>query len=702
MLWMMILRRLVTVSAGRRSKWLILVVWLALFAGSGALASGLDKVEENDLVNYLPASAESTKVAKLLDDFPAKNTTEAVVVSVRPSGLTEADRTAVEDQRRSLAQFAHGPIPAAEPSADGKALLLRVLLGSTTPADVADDVDGIRATVAEGAPPGLDTKVTGPAGGTADIIEADAGSDATLVVGTIILVAVVLLVTYRSPILWLVPLISVFVASQFASGVVYLLAKYGGLTFTGLSRAVLTVLTFGVGTDYALLLIARYREELRRQPDRHTAMAHALRRSGPAILASAGTVSLGLLCLLVADMNSTHSLGPVSAVGVVAAFIVVMTLLPALLVILGRWTFWPFIPRFREDAPVDARAEHRAWSRLAGLVGRRPVPIALLSAVVLGLLWLGVPLAKVGLSQAEIFRTTPESVVGAEQLAQHYPAGSSRPTQVVANRSAEQQVTQAIRDVGGVAEVLPSVQSGTHVMMPTVLSDPWDSRQAEDTVERLRARVHQVPGANALVGGQTATTLDTREATASDQWIVLPLVIVVVLLILMALLRAVVLPVILMLTVVASFGAAYGGSVLLYRALGWQRIDYTLLLYAFIFLVALGVDYNIFLMTRAREETIAHGHREGLLRALAVTGGVITSAGIALAATFSLLTLMPLRQVVQLGIIIAGGVLLDALLVRALLVPALTLIVGPRTWWPSSLGRQREVEPTTRAYQPTG
>jgi RND superfamily putative drug exporter len=685
---MAIFRKLAGLPSGRRAKWLVLVLWLGVFAASGALAGKLPDVVENDLVNYLPASAESTKASELLETFPGAENTDAVIVYAREGGLTAADRAAIEQDRAALAGLAQEPIPPAMPSDDGAAALVRVALPND-PDQVIDDVDRIRAETEQGSPPGLDHKVTGPAGSTADTASAGSGNNTLLTVLTIVVVAVVLLITYRSPVLWLVPLIAVFVAAQFASAVVYLLAEYAGLTFTGLSQAVLTVLTFGVGTDYALLLVARYREELRREPDRHVAMKRAIRRAGPAIVASAGTVSLGLLCLLIADMNSTRGLGPVAAAGVVAAYVAIMSLLPALLVILGRWLFWPAVPRFNPGSPPDVRAEHRLWSRLAGVVGRRPASIALLSVAVLAALWAGVPQAETGLRQADYFRVTPDSVKGAELLAQHYPAGSSVPTDVVAQSSAQPEVVATVEATPGVAQTYPPTSSGDLVQIQAVLDDPYDTAAAEDTVERLRDRVHAVPGADAVVGGPTATNLDIREATRSDQQLVLPLVIGVILLILMALLRAVVLPVLLMITVVGSFGAAYGGSILLYQAFGWHRVDYTLLLYAFIFLVALGVDYTIFLMTRAREETIAAGTtREGVLRALAVTGGVVTSAGIALAATFSLLTTMPLVPVVQLGIIIAGGVLLDALLVRALLVPALSVKLGRAIWWPSRLARQ--------------
>jgi RND superfamily putative drug exporter len=668
---------------------MFVVVWIGLVAVAGGFAAKLQEVQQNDAQAFLPSNAESTRAFEIYEEnFANADTTSAIVVYAREGGLTDADRSKVEQDRTRFARLAKGQVSPVVPSADGAALLLNVPL-ETSQSDftpVRDAVNEIRDIAPEGAAPGLTVHVTGAAGISADLNDAFAGTDSTLLLATVAVVTIILLLVYRSPFLWLVPLIAVGVSSQVANGVVYLLAEHAGVLVNGQSLAILPVLVFGVGTDYALLLIARYREELRRHEERRVAMAIALRRSLPAILASASTVVIALGCLLAATMNSTRGLGPVLIIGIVAAFLTMSTLLPALLVILGRWVFWPRVPRYQaEVADTDALADHGVWSRLAERVRRRPRLIWTASAVVLIGLALGLTSLSTGLPREKLFLTEVDSTAGQEILAAHFPAGSSAPLDIFARASAEPQVRSAATATVGVARVAPPEPGGDWVHLTVVMTDAPSSPEAEATVDRLRDAVHAVPGADAVVSGATAVTVDTNRASQRDERLIIPLILLVVFLVLATLLRAVVMAVLLLASVVLSFAAALGLSSLIFNALGHPQVDKTLPLFGFLFLVALGVDYTIFLMTRAREEVAAVGHESGVVRALGVTGAVITSAGLVLAATFAVLAVLPLVTSMQQGVLVAVGVLLDASIVRVLLVPALALDVGPRSWWPSRL-----------------
>jgi putative drug exporter of the RND superfamily len=507
-------------------------------------------------------------------------------------------------------------------------------------------------------------------------------------------VAVLLLVTYRSPVLWLVPLVSVGVASQLATAVGYLLARYAGVTVTPSALGLTVVMVYGVGTDYALLLIARYREELRRHSDRFAAMAIAWRRSVPAILASAATVVVGLLCLLAAQLNGVRGVGPVGAAGIVVAFAVMTTLLPALLVLLGRWVFWPRIPRYG-SATV---ARPGVWGRLATVIGRRPRMIWTLTTVALVAVSLGVLGIKFGQAANDTYITDVGSVRGQRLVEAHYPSGASNPALIIAAASSADAVVATAGAVPGVAgaKVAGTSPDGHWVRVDAVLADPPDSAAAKDTVDRLRTALRPVAGADALVGGQTATLLDTARAAARDDVVVMPLILAVVFGVLVLLLRALVAPLLLAASVVLSFVAAWGAAGLVMRLIGHPHLDPTMPLWGYLFLVTLGVDYTIFLMTRAREEVGRLGNRAGVLSALTVTGGVITSAGVVLAATFATLLVLPVVAVVQIGLAVALGVLLDTFIVRTLLVPALALDVGARVWWPgrpaSGLPRRATVD----------
>ncbi|QKG22395.1 MMPL family transporter [Actinomadura verrucosospora] len=679
-------RRLAGLIAGRRGKWAVLAVWIVLLAALGPLAGRLTDVEDNDAASWLPASAESTQVVKQQDAFEKDETMLAVIVYERSSGITAGDRAkAAADvpalERLPGAEKAQGPFP----SRDGRALETLVPIKSD---DLTDAVDHARDLVRRG-PPGLSAHVTGPAGAGSDQFGVFQSLDGFLLMAAGIVVIVLLLIIYRSPVLWFIPVLSAVFALGLAQSVVYLLAKYADLTVNGMSSGIMTVLVFGVATDYALLLVARYREELHRHEDRHEAMAFALRRAAPAVIASAATVAVGLLCLLLADLNSTAGLGPVAAAGVLTALAAMITLLPALLVIFGRWVFWPLVPRYDAKylAPEAYEAEHGVWSRVAGLVGRRSRALWITTGIVLVGLTFGLGSLKAdGLSNAGQFTGRPDSIAGQEAVARHYPAGSGSPAVVISKASASSEVAAAAARTQGVAQVGPPARANGLVMYEATLRDPADSKAAERTIDRLRDAVHAVPSADAKVGGTTATSLDTKRASARDNKVIMPMVLGVVFVILILLLRALVAPLLMMGTVVLSFLASLGACALIFRhGFGFEGADTGFPLQAFTFLVALGVDYNIFLMHRVREESQTLGTRRGIRRGLTVTGGVITSAGVVLAATFGAMATLPLVSMVEMGFVVAFGVLFDTLVVRSLLLPALSHDLGRRIWAPGRL-----------------
>jgi RND superfamily putative drug exporter len=668
-----------TAPTGRRAKWVFLALWVAVLALASPLAGKLSDAQNNEASAWLSSSAESTQVAELADQFPGADTALAAVVFVRADGLTAADRTTLGAKSAELAEFAADRQPSPpQLSDDGQAMIVPVLLPDEFSSDTVND---IRSAARAGLPAGLDVQVAGPAAAAADMADVFDGLDTKLLLVAGAVVAVLLLVIYRSPVLWLLPLLAAAVASQAASAVVYLFARHAGLAVNGQSQGILMVLVFGVATDYALLLIARYREELHRHPDRHRAMAVAVRRAIPAVAASAATVILGMLCLLAAELSSNHDLGPVCAIGVVCALAVMATLLPALLVICGRWVFWPFTPRAGADVPE----RHGLWTRIAGLVGRRPRVVALGSAAVLVVFGLGLIGASVGLTHQESYTSTPKSVAAQQALAAHFPAGQAEPVEVIASADRAGEVLSALESVAAVAhaQVVAESADGSLARIEATLSGPPDSAAARAAIGELRGVAHAVPGANALVGGQTAVAVDSAAAWDHDDRVVMPLILLMVLAVLMLVLRSLWAPVLLVATVVASYAASLGAANWLFtHAFGFAALDDMVPLLGFLFLVALGVDYNIFLMTRVREEAHVRGHRAGVLGGLTVTGGVITSAGVVLAATFTALGVLPLVAMAEVGVLVALGVLVDTLLVRSLLVPALALIVGARIWWP--------------------
>jgi RND superfamily putative drug exporter len=689
-------RRIAALPCGRWSKWGVLVFWIAVFAVAGPLAGKLNSAQKNDAAAWLPNNAESTQVVDLAKRFMPSDIFPALVVYERADGaVTAADRAkAAADVRRfATVEDVSGKVLGPIPARDGRALQVVVPIKVTEEGNgwerLGPRIKELRS-IARADAGGLGVYVTGPAGYFADFASVFSGFDSTLLYITALIVIVILLFTYRSPVLWLLPLSCVFVALTAAQAVIYLLARHAGLTVNGQSAFILTVLVFGAGTDYALLLTARYREELRRRADRHEAMAVALRRAGPAIIASGSTVILSLLTLLVAELNSTKSLGPVMAIGVAVGLCAMLTLLPALLVIFGRWIFWPLRPTLGSAEPT----ERGVWARIGQRVARRPRIVWLVTAVVLGSLALGVTGLKAnGLQSKDSFRTKPEAVTGEQVLARHFAAGAGSPVQVVGRADAAGQLQSALSTTPGVTAVTPPLVKDGYAYVEGTLTSSADSQASYDTVDQLRSRMHAIPGADAKVGGGSAVNLDILRASRHDRDLVVPLVLVVVLVILALVLRALVAPLLLVATVVLSFGAALGVSAQAFDHLfGFAGADPAFPLWAFVFLAALGVDYNIFLMTRVHEESKRHGTRRGALIGLAATGGVITSAGVVLAGTFAALGSLPLVFITEIGFAVAFGVLLDTFVVRSVLVTALTLDVGRWMWWPSGLFRKRDVD----------
>lgn len=663
-----------------RARWvvpaLIAVAWLALGGFSGPFTGKLSEVAVNDSTAFLPASAEATEVAEQVERFGDRSGLPAIVVAERTSGITEADRA-------YLGGIAYpGEASPVLPSRqDDQAAQVVVAIDAAEPADAVED---LRAAL-DDPPDGLTVLVTGPAAQIADLKEAFGGIDGLLLLVAGAVVAVILVLVYRSPLLPLVVLVSGVLALGVASLAVYLLADNDVLDLNGQSQGILFILVFGAATDYALLLVSRYREELRDTEDRFAAMRTAWRATIEPIAASAGTVVLGVLCLLFSDLNSNKGLGPVAAIGIGAALLASVTFLPAVLVLLGRAAFWPRRPALGSPHPEAGGA----WARVARLVGARPRLTWVVTTLVLLAGVAFVPQLKAsGTAQSDVFLTDVESVAGQEVLSRHFPGGSGSPAVVVARAGSAAEVAAAAK-VAGVSTVERRGEAGGLVRLDVVLEDPADSEAALETVQRLRTAVRQVPSAEAKVGGPTATQLDTRDTSERDRLVIIPIVLLVIFLVLALLLRSLLAPLLLIATVVLSFGATMGVSALVFNGLfDFPGADPVVPLFGFVFLVALGIDYNIFLMTRVREETRASGSaREGVLRGLTITGGVITSAGVVLAATFAALAVLPILFLAQIAFIVAFGVLLDTIIVRSLLVPALAVDLGGRIWWPSRISR---------------
>jgi RND superfamily putative drug exporter len=813
-----------TFPAGRRAKWVVFAVWfVAIFiaAGPANLPGKFEDAESNEATSYLPGSAESTAALSATEELQNGEIAPAVIIFSRASGLTAADKKTIEADIAKMtskkfpgvvadgskaagggkggpgaeAGFPPGcggpttPVPGQPAgyapfvgpvcSEDGKAAIVTAYINGEGEGDrIVDPVKFWREQL-EDQPAGLEAKITGGAGFSADAIEVFEGINGTLLLAALGLVIFLLIVIYRSPMFLFIPLIAVIFAEMLSRSIGYGVSELG-VTINGQSSSIMSVLVLGAGTDYALLLVARYREELHHTADKYQAMRTALESAGPAIFASAATVIAALLCLMLAKVNGTAGLGPIAAIGIACAALSMLTLLPALLTIFGRRAFWPFVPHTPDTAPrAEAVSEgarrrvvegsgalallqvvlaclvvlillplvlinwllrvlsgkripslivgpldravftpyemrryrlehtsdatHGAWARLGKRIAISPRRVMLGSIGVLLICCIGFATFSTELTSEDTYREEVESVEGQDLLNISFPSGTTAPTDiVVAEAGKVAAVTEAVEGVDGVEAVGPPVASGPPgtLIQATLEPNPY-STDAFDLIDPIRDAAHGAEP-EALVGGPTAVEFDVRDAAGWDSIVIPPIILLVVFLILMGLLRAVIAPLVLIGTVILSFLAALGVGYFFFDfVFDFPGSDPSLPLFAFVFLVALGVDYNIFLVARAREETEKHGSEQGILRALAVTGGVITSAGIVLAGTFSVLAVLPLTFLTELGFVVAFGVLLDTFLVRSILVPAIALTLGDKFWWPSALSREGGKTPKPEPSAPT-
>ena len=661
----------------RRTAWLVALLPLLL---AGALIGGLGEGErDRTSLDSLPAGFDSTLGTELRDQLPDEGAATAVVLwssevdgSIDEQVLAELGRQAGE--LGAVPAGPTGPVTLAE---DGTAAIAIVPVESTSATENADKVEALRAQLGADVPAGITSQVTGPAAVEADLAAVFQGADTDLLLVTAGVVALLLLITYRSPVLWLIPLIVVGTADRLAAVLATQVMAVLDVAWDESTVGILSVLVFGAGTNYALLLISRYRDELRAHPERRVAMSIAVRRTAEAVLASATTVFLGLLTLLLSVVPTTRGLGLACAIGVVIAAAFVLVVLPAVLVLFGRWVFWPRVPRVGDAALVETDS---FWHQVGQRVAGRPVAFVTGTVVVLAVMAVGVLRIDTGLDQADQFLVEPEAIAAAERLGDSFPAGVSDPAQVLTQDDADA-VLAAVRDVPGVDRADIAQQAAGITQINAVLGSSSGTSEALSTIEAVREAVE--PFDDTYVTGTEASAIDQAESAARDRLVILPLILMLVLGALLVLLRSLVAPLLLVATVLATYAASMGVSWWLFTGpLGFEGLDSGVPLLAFLFLVALGVDYNIFLVTRAREESRSYGSREGMLRALTSTGGVITSAGILLAAVFAVLGVLPLVVLAQLGTVICIGVLLDTLIVRTVLVPALAFALGDRFWWP--------------------
>lgn len=665
---------------------------LTIILACGALI-GLAGADESASQSpaMVPDTADSARIDELRAEFPGGDQAPAILVVTRGDGtmLTPDDFAAAEEARNRLLTAAGGapaPAPPVLLSDDNMAAVATVPLdGELSGFDLTDAVADLRTAAADGLPADLQAQVTGGPAFGADIADSFSGANITLLVVTALVVAVLLILTYRSPVLWLVPLTVIAIADRVAAVVGSHIADAFGLMPDGSTSGITSVLVFGAGTNYSLLLISRYREELGRggeqaHPDHHAALRVAVRNAGPAILASNATVVLALLTLLFGVVPSTRSLGLQAASGLVVAAVFVLLVLPPLLALFGRRLFWPFVPQPGAEPLTDSGL----WRRIADWVADRPGPVAAATLAVLAVMCTGLLGTPIGLSQTEQFRVQAESVTGYETLAAHFPRGITDPTQVLASTERANEVELAITETPGVVSAAESGRSGTGLTQWSVVLDAEPaSAEAFETVDALRDSVRKADQ-SALVGGSDAQARDASAASTRDRLVLIPAILVVVLAVLYVLLRAALAPLVLVAVSLLSSLAALGlGGWISVHVFGFPALDFATPLFALLFLVALGVDYTIFLVTRAREETVGHGTRGGIVRAVSATGAVITSAGIVLAAVFCVLGVLPLIVLTQLGIIVGLGILLDTFVVRTVVVPALFTLIGPRMWWPA-------------------
>jgi RND superfamily putative drug exporter len=679
-----------TFPAGRRAKFFVVAIFLLVSIPVAALSGKFEGAQKNETSSFLPGDTESIKTLDAVKQYPGGELAPAVIVFTREGGLNAADKQRIATTVEKLNQDRPKLVLEAQPpvfSQDGEAA---IITQPVKPGDGQGDAfqnaaQHIRDVAGKSAD-GLTVKTSGGAGFSLDAIKVFGNINGSLLLTAAAIVLILLIIIYRSPIFWVIPFFTVLLAESAARGFGYLIAE-AGVTVNGQSGGILPVLVFGAGTDYALLLVSRYREELRRHEDKHDAMRVALRSAGPAIFASGLTVIAALLTLSIAEVNGTAGLGPIGAMGVLLAMISMLTMLPALLTICGRRWFWPRIPHVGE---VGVDETHGFWRRIGDRVNLRPRAVWVTGTVVLLVLAANLVNLDTGLTSTESFRGEVESVQGQKLIAAHFPAGSSAPTDVIVpDRSKAPAVAAALRaEKQAVSQVSKPEDGPPGIRYAVVLrNDPY-SNTSLDQVPLLRRVVKKAGGASALVGGPTAQSYDLAQAATRDNRLIIPVTLVVVFLILAGLLRALLAPLLLVLSVIASFAAALGTGVFVSdKIFGFPGMDPTLPLLCFVFLVALGIDYNIFLMARVREETFKHGTREGTLRGLAVTGAVITGAGIVLAGTFGALAVLPLVFLTEIGFIVAFGVLLDTFVVRSMIVPALVIDVGKRVWWPSRLAK---------------
>ena len=711
----------------RVPKWLrvllpamLILVWFAGAGIGGPYFGKVSEVSSNDQTAYLPASAEATQVQQRLADFRDSEAIPAVVVFTSEQQLSKPELSSLSDAVTALPDRVAGvsdKLSPLLPSDDGKAAQVFVPINDTenVKTTVADLGEQLRDT----APQGVTVYVTGPAGFTADLVAAFSGIDGLLLGVALLAVFLILIVVYRSLLLPLAVLSTSLFALTVALLVNWWLAKWGLIMLSGQTQGILFILVIGAATDYSLLYVARYREQLRLHTDKWSATFAAIKGSFEPILASGGTVIAGLLCLLLSDLKSNSALGPVASVGIVFAMLAALTLLPAILYAFGRAAFWPRRPVYE---PKVVAAEHGiatrgVWAKLARWIQTKHRPIWIVTSLLLVVGAAGVTqLNAVGVAQSDLVLGSSEARDGQVALGEHFAAGSGSPVSVIVAEDELQQAADLLLANTGIDSVSivssdaasgsapvttdgisafgppgtpapePTVAGG-EVLLQATLTDAADSESAETTVRELRASLHEsIPGA--LVGGTTATAIDTNDASIHDRNLIIPIVLVVILVILMLLLRSILAPILLILTTVLSFGTALGVAALVFNGIfQFPGADPAVPLYGFVFHVALGIDYNIFLMTRVREESVQHGTRDGILRGLTITGGVITSAGLVLAATFAALAVIPILFLAQISFIVAFGVLLDTFIVRSLLVPALAYDLGRIIWWPSKLWR---------------